>query len=279
MINKYKKRVSSFFLSCIIPGFLMAQSTTTIFADAEHHHQKWKLIFSDKFSSSGTFDESKWSYSPRGNPAWARFLTPSSAYVFQKRGKLTLIMDDKIVEGDKIPYHSGGIQTAEKFSLTYGKVEVRAKFNKGKGSWPAIWMMPEKPIYGNWPASGEIDIMEHVNHEQVVHQTIHNSQVTDAEGGSTATNQATYKAGKFNTYSITWTPTSIVFYVNGAYQYTYMREHNGGAKQWPFDKPFYLILNQSGGAGWPGIIDQTDLPFVMEVDWVKIYKAQNQIKE
>lgn len=279
MINKSIKLVLAVLLIFMISFSLMAQSLNNPVKDGarkvnnENHHQKWKLIFSDHFSLSGKFDESKWSFSPRGNPAWAKFLTPSADYVFQKGGKLILRMDDQSISDDKIPYHSGGIQSSEKFNLTYGKVEVRAKFNKGKGSWPAIWMMPENPLYGNWPGSGEIDIMEHVNQENVVHQTIHNGYVTDAQGGSSATHKAVYKEREYNTYSVSWTQDSIAFYVNSVHQYTYKRDADGGSKQWPFDKPFYLILNQSGGAGWPGSVDKADLPFVMEVDWVRVYRA------
>ncbi|QPH40569.1 glycoside hydrolase family 16 protein [Pedobacter endophyticus] len=259
-------------LMLFIPISLTAQPAKQV-QTTTSKNKSWKLIFSDDFSAAGKFDENKWSYSPRGNPAWAKFLTPSAEYVFQKSGNLILRMDDRAIDGDKVPYHSGGIQTAEKFNLTYGKVEVRAKFNSGKGSWPAIWMMPEKPLYGNWPASGEIDIMEHVNHEKVVHQTIHNGMVTDAEGGSSATHQASYKENKYNIYSIIWAPDSITFHVNGVHEYTYRRDAPGGSRQWPFDQPFYLILNQSGGAGWPGAIDKLDLPFTMAVDWVRVYKS------
>jgi beta-glucanase (GH16 family) len=234
---------------------------------------KWKLIFSDKFRSRGSFDESKWQYSSRQSPAWARYLTASKDYVQQKSGKLVLRMDKAEIPGDSLPYHSGGIQTSTKFSMLYGKVEVRAKFSKGKGSWPAIWMMPELPAaYGNWPNSGEIDIMEHVNNEKHVHQTIHNAAVTNAAGASNATHQASYKEGEFNTYGIIWKPNVIEFYVNDVLQYTYAKPAGGSSREWPFDKPFYLILNQSGGAGWPGVLDEADLPFEMRVDWVKVYQ-------
>ncbi|TKC09539.1 glycoside hydrolase family 16 protein [Pedobacter frigoris] len=234
--------------------------------------KSWKLVFSDEFNKTGDFDTSKWSYCKRWQPAWAKFLTASSDYVSQDGKNLVLRMDNKVISGDDIPYHSGGIQTSGKFSITYGKVEVRAKFNKGKGSWPAIWMMPESNTYGGWPKSGEIDIMEHVNTESVIHHTIHNAQVTGADGGSTATKSVPYNENDFNTYSIIWNQNEIQFYTNGTLQYTYTKPTNTTSKEWPFDKPFYLILNQSGGAGWPGKIIDTDLPFKMEVDWVRVYK-------
>ncbi|MEJ5964235.1 family 16 glycosylhydrolase [Pedobacter immunditicola] len=233
----------------------------------------WNLVFSDEFNTVGNFDTSKWTYSPRLSPAWAKYLTSSPTYAAQNGNDMVLRMDNAVIAGDPVPYHSGGIQTSTKFNFLYGKVEVRAKFKQGQGSWPAIWMMPEVPVsYGGWPNSGEIDIMEHVNYENVVHQTIHNGSVTNANGGSSATKTTTYNTADYNTYGIVWSPGAIQFYVNNVLQYTYTKAANASSAQWPFDKPFYLILNQSGGAGWPGAINNADLPFHMNVDWIRVYK-------
>jgi beta-glucanase (GH16 family) len=234
---------------------------------------EWNLVFSDEFNTTGNFDANKWTYSPRLSPAWAKYLTSSPAYAAQNGNDLVLRMDNAVIAGDPVPYHSGGIQTSTKFNFLYGKVEVRARFKQGQGSWPAIWMMPEVPVaYGSWPNSGEIDIMEHVNYEDVVHQTIHNATVTNAQGASTATKTTAYNTADYNIYGIVWSPRAIQFYVNNVLRYTYTRAANATSAQWPFDKPFYLILNQSGGAGWPGAINNADLPFNMNVDWIRVYK-------
>jgi beta-glucanase (GH16 family) len=185
-------------------------------------------------------------------------------------------MDNTAVAGDNVPYHSAGIETFNKFSFKYGKVEVRAKFTGGKGSWPAIWMMPEKNVYGDWPNSGEIDMMEHVNDEKVIHHSIHNAHVTDADGSSSATKTVAYNAGDYNIYGVIWTSEKIEFYTNNILTYTYHKTANATSRDWPFDQPFYLILNQSGGAGWPGAINDSDLPFSMQVDWVKVYQEKEQ---
>jgi beta-glucanase (GH16 family) len=234
--------------------------------------KKWKLVFQDEFNGNGSFDTTRWSFCKRGNPAWARYLTQSADYAFLDGSNLVLRMDNKQIPGDDVPYHSGGIQTKGKFSFLYGKVEVRAKFTGGRGSWPAIWMMPEKDTYGGWPRSGEIDIMEHVNREEVIHQTIHNAAVTNASGGSTAAERSRYNAGDYNVYGVVWMRDKIEFYVNNTLRYVYHKPVNTTTQAWPFDQPFYLILNQSGGAGWPGPITDDDLPFSMQVDWVKVYQ-------
>lgn len=268
-----------YLLSGIFIGFFLLsdlRSSASVgdarLASSDSAAKKWRMVFRDEFKSKGEFDKKKWSFSPRGKVAWNKFLTSSSDYAHVKGGNLVLRMDNKPVAGDSVPYHSGGISTLGKFSFTYGKVEVRARFKHGQGSWPAIWMMPEASEYGQWPSSGEIDIMEHLNHDTVFYQTIHNAHVTNANGGSSASHQSPFVSNDFNVYGIIWTKDAIEFYVNNTLQYTYRKPLNASSKEWPFDKPFYLILNQSGGVGWPGPLVESDLPFQMEVDWVRVYK-------
>jgi len=270
------KNIYSIIIGCSI--LLAGCKTISQVSDSGLSHArskvKWNLVFEDQFNSKGNFDESKWGYSKRGNAAWMKYLTSSPEYVYQDGKNLVLRMDNKVIEGDDALYHSAGIQTKGKFSFLYGKVEVRAKFKTGKGSWPAIWMMPENSLYGDWPNSGEIDIMEHVNNENVIHQTIHNGSVTNKEGGSTATDNTLYKVDDYNIYGVVWTSDSIQFFVNNILQYTYTKSDDADSKSWPFDQPFYLILNQSGGLGWPGKLDEADLPFYMHVDWVRVYQEK-----
>lgn len=230
------------------------------------------LIWSDEFDENGSFDSNKWSYAKRGRVAWNKFITHDEKYAHQKNGNLVLRMDNKQIPGDTMLYHSGGIQSSTKFSLKYGKVEVKAKFTQGRGSWPAIWMMPE-PEYakGTWPDCGEIDIMEHVNNEPVIHQTLHNAAHTRKSGVSTATKSSNYNINDYNVYTMIWTPDEIKFYLNNELKYIYSKQKEWGNKEWPYDVPFYLILNQAGGAGWPGKITDDDLPFQMDVDYVRVY--------
>ena len=258
----------------IVTGSCAKQILKVKAAKQDKDSNTYELVFVDEFDKDGSFDTNKWTYAERWHPAWAKYLTASADYVKQSQGNLLLRMDDAVIEGDPVPYHSGGIQTTQKFSFKYGKVEARAKFNQGQGSWPAIWMMPETPVsYGDWPNSGEIDIMEHVGKEEWVHQTVHNAKLTDAEGASSATHKTNYEINGYNTYGIVWEPTKIEFFVNDQLQYTYHKPQNATAAEWPYDQAFYLILNQSGGAGWPGPIVKEDLPFEMEVDYIRVYQT------
>ena len=174
-------------------------------------------------------------------------------------------------ETDPRGYKSGSIRTdSGKFDFTYGKVEIKAKFSSGNGSWPAIWMMPASSEHGGWPASGEIDIMEHIKDLDVAVQTVH----------TTGTEQKTYpfghsgskfKRGEWNIWGIEWNDKKIDFMVNGEVCATYYNK-GLGAVQWPFDIPFFLILNVAGGKGMAGPINEKHLPFTMQVDYVRVYQ-------
>jgi beta-glucanase (GH16 family) len=270
----YMKKFNWITICLFVFSFCSAQNSLAQL-ETTNNGKTWELIFNDDFNINPGFDTTKWSYCQRGNAAWTKFLAPSSDYAFSKDGNLVLMMNSKLIAGDNLPYHCGGLNTVGKFTFLYGKVVVKAKFTKGKGSWPAIWMMPENSTYGGWPKSGEIDIMEHVNNEDVIHQTIHNAAVTDASGGSVVTKAVPYIPGEYNLYGIIWAKDKIEFYVNDTLTYTYSKPVNATSRDWPFNQPFHLIVNQSGGAGWPGSIITSDLPFNMKVDWVKVYQLKS----
>lgn len=232
-----------------------------------------RVIFEDNFDQSSSIpDTAKWVLCPKGTPAWARYLSESYDQAYVKDGKLVLV-------GEKINgvYKTGGVKTQGKVEFKYGKVEVSARFAKSsKGGWPAIWMMPSAPTYPGWPACGEIDIMEQLNHDKIVYQTIHN-HYKNTLGNNTPkpTVTAPYNQGGFNVYALDWTKDALTFSINGVVKLTYPNLHladESVKKQWPFDAPFYLILNQAlGGAGtWPGAITDSELPAIMEIDWVRV---------
>ncbi len=232
----------------------------------------WNLIFNDEFSTGSTFDNTKWGYCPRATSDWAKYLTSSISYVNVSNNNLQLNMDNAVISGDTAKYHSGGIQSSGKFSFTYGKIQVRAKFTQGQGSWPAIWMLPQTSTYGGWPNSGEIDLMEHLNNDNIVYLTLHGQSLSSGSAYTTG-----FTANQYNTYGIEWFPNALTFYVNNTIVGTYSRSASGGSAQWPFSIPFYLILNQSGGGSWGGPITNSALPFNMGVDYVRVYQPDTSV--
>jgi beta-glucanase (GH16 family) len=228
------------------------------------------VIFEDNFDQTSSIpDQTKWSLctSYISDP----HISGSYDQAYVKDGKL-------ILKGEKIGgvYKTGGIWTKDKVDFTYGKVEVCAKFNSAQGSWPAIWMMPYETD-PNIPAEGEIDIMEQVNHETEVYQTLHSYYITDLQQ-LVPLRQASpkYNVNQFNVYAVDWTPERLTFSVNGKVSFTYPNMHladEATKRQWPYKKPFYIILNIYLGGGWPGAINDAELPASMEVDWVRVTRT------
>ena len=252
-----------------------ATNTVTASKDTTSNNTKTNdenVIFQDDFNQTSSIpDQTKWVLCPTlPGVAWGNYLSKSYDQAYVSNGVL-------VVKGEKVngTYKAGGIQTYGKFSFTYGKIEVRARFKTAQGGWPAIWLMPDDMSAG-WPSCGEIDIMEQVSYETDVHQTVHTHYANDL-GKIDPIRSVTkpFNTGQFNTYGVNWTPEMVQFTINGQVTLSYPNMHlsdEASMKQWPFNKNFYVILNFAlGGAGtWPGTITDSDLPGYMEVDWVKV---------
>lgn len=224
-------------------------------------NNNWKLIFEDNFDGT-SFNPATWGYSQ-----WEDLFIPSLVEV--KNGNL--IMTSKYGDDGKV--HGGGINTQGKFSFLYGKVEVRARLKTGGGAFSAIWMMPENESAG-WPACGEVDIMEQIGTESSVYHTIH-TDYTYTQGIKTPPNSGhpAVSVNNYNTYGLQWYPDRMDFFVNGIFTFTYPRIVTNKLGQWPFDKAFYIKLEQKAGGSWAGTPNQAAMPFIMEVDWVKVYQS------
>lgn len=233
-------------------------------------HRVWKLVWEEDFNTDGPVNNEKWSLVSKGTSDWKQYMTPSNELAFVQGGSL-ILKARKTTTG----YETSGITSANKYHVKYGKVEVRAKLSAGQGTWPAIWMMPQQSVYGSWPKSGEIDIMEHLNHDTKVWQVIHSHYVdnlgikNDPQYSSTTP----FTVGAYNTFGIEWFPDKIDFIVNGAVTFSYPKKANLPADQlqWPFDQSFHLILNQALGGAWVGTINDAVLPVQTEIDYVKVF--------
>lgn len=236
----------------------------------------WTVVFEDDFEGSSSIpDQSKWVLCKKASSNWARYLSESYDQAYQKDGSLFLVAEK--VDGE---YKTAGIETRGKFDFEYGEVECRARFVRmPQGNHTGIWMMPAPPAE-QWPKSGEIDIMEHLNKDDIIYQTIHSWYSDDMGHKDDPLSQKTVQINKddWNIYGIKWTPEKITYTVNGQEYLSYPNLHiegETGAYQWPFSHPFYLILSQSlGGEGtWAGPIDDSELPAIFEIDWIKVKQS------
>ena len=169
-------------------------------------------------------------------------------------------------------YTSGKINTKDKIEFQYGTIEVRAKLATGQGIWPAIWMLPYDISEIGWPLAGEIDIMEYVGKApQEVHNTLHTADSYGQSKNTKITTIETIEEG-FHIYKADWTKEAIKFFIDGVLVYTFSPEIKND-KTWPFDKPFYLLLNLAIGGNFGGPeVDDAIFPQKFYIDYVKIHK-------
>ena len=242
------------------------------------HKNGKTLVWSDEFNGNGLPDSTKWNYDVGGDGYGnneAQFYTKNRLEnARQENGNLVIEARKENWKNSK--YTSARLLTRGKHSWKYGTFEIRAQLPKGRGTWPAIWMMSEN--MKNWPEDGELDIMEHVGYNQgFIHATAHtkkynhiiNTQKTDTLFVKDASE-------KFHVYRMDWSPGKIDVYVDDEKYYTYINtEKNYDA--WPFDQPFFMILNLAIGGNWGGQkgIDDQIFPQKFYIDYVRIYKKKN----
>ncbi len=273
---------------------------------------EWTLVWSDEFDGD-RIDRAKWGYDVDcwgGGNDEHQCYTKSARNAAIKNGKLVITARNEQVTGPALPEHlrrgssaqeaevvrgmsSARLNTRRKAAWRYGRFEVRAKLPQGQGTWPAIWMLPEKDHYGAWAASGEIDILEAVNlgvqcekcpggRENTILGTLH-------FGGKWPKNLLKGEEvafpevldGGFHTYAIEWYPDRIIWKVNGrTYAERRMTEWSttGSRKPGaPFDQPFHLILNLAIGGKLAesrgvGGVRPDGYPKRMEIDWVRVWQ-------
>lgn len=260
---------------------LISVMVANFVASGQTDSRKWQLVWQDEFSYTGLPDSTRWNYDTRGNEygwgnnekQWYNVANIRNTEVNNGTLKIRAFKDSA---GNKA-YSSGRITTLHKGDWKYGKVEVRAKLPKGNGTWPAIWMLSTHNGYGGWPASGEIDIMEHVGYKpDSVFATAHTKDFNHVK--KTQVGIKTYlptATTDFHVYGLEWEEDEYRCYVDGFHYFTF-KNNKTGVGAWPFDQPFYLILNLAIGGGLGGKmgIDDSKFPHVFEVDYVRIYQQK-----
>lgn len=240
---------------------------------------KKTLVWSDEFNYTGLPDPNKWSYDTAGNATgWgnneAEFYTKARLKNAEvKNGYLSINAIKEEYKG--FHYTSARLITTGKGDWLYGRMEIKAKLPDGRGMWPAIWMLPTDWVYGNWPSSGEIDIMENVGFDPyVIVASAHTSSYNHVQG-TQKNNKTTINDcyTDFHVYALEWESNEYKVYVDSTLYFTFKNEGTG-YKAWPFDKKFHLLLNVAVGGNWGGTkgIDDSIFPRSMVVDYVRVYQ-------
>ena len=234
------------------------------------HVQGSKPTWEENFN---TLDFSRWSKIPRGPSDWNRHMSNYDSLFAIKDGKLVLRgINNTTQTQDTAKFITGGVYTKDKVGFGFGRLEIRAKLGNATGAWPAFWMLGQGRKY---PEGGEIDIMEHLSHDNIVYQTVHsyytitlNEKKNPPQGGTARINP-----NEFNTYAVEKHKDSLVFFVNNQRTFAYPRINTTKKDQFPYaEGDHYLLLDMQLGGNWVGKVDPKQLPVEMEIDWVKFYK-------
>lgn len=236
-----------------------------------------QLVWSDEFDYRGLPNSNKWGYDT-GSHGWGN--NELQHYTYKRLQNARVKNGKLVIEVRKEPYNgahytSARLVTKGRGDWKYGRVDVRAKLPKGRGLWPAIWMLPTGWEYGGWPKSGEIDIMEHVGYmpDSVVlsvHTEKYNHAIATQKNTSVLLTDV-YSA--YHVYSIEWRADAIDFLIDDKKHFTFQKSGNG-SDTWPFDKAFHLLLNVAVGGNWGGLhgVDDSVFPKKMKIDYVRIYQ-------
>lgn len=258
------------FKSSGVGVYFVALNTAPIF-----DKNAMKLIYSDEFEGSGDIDNSRWTREVH-EAGW----TNEEAQSYTDRIENSYLEDGKLViKAMKESYGNGQYTSARlisKESFLYGKFDIVAKLPTGEGTWPAIWMMPADNLYGEWPKSGEIDIMENVGKEpEWIHGSLHSEKYNFKNG-----NQVTKKVSiptnysEYHTYSVIWTPEYIEFLVDEVPYLKHSYDEVAEPSRWeayPYDKHYNILLNLAVGGNWGGEIDDSIIPAYFYIDSIKVY--------
>jgi beta-glucanase (GH16 family) len=240
---------------------------------------RWRFAeqpaWQDEFEGSGAPDPAKWGYD-LGGDGWGnnelQFYTDRIDNAFIRDGVLHVVARREAQGGRD--YTSARLVSKHRGDVLYGRIEARAKLPSGRGTWPAIWMLPTDWTYGGWPKSGEIDIMEHVGYDpERVHISVHTESYHHSIGTQkTATRIIKGAMEGYHVYRVDWTPDAIRGYIDDVPMFAFANEGTGPAA-WPFDQRFHVLLNLAVGGNWGGKegVDTTVFPATLLVDWVRVY--------
>ncbi len=243
------------------------------------------LIWSDDFNgpAGASPDSNNWSFDTGGggwgNDELQSYTSRPQNASLDGQGDLVITAraeNYKDPGGLTSKYTSARLQTLNTFQFQYGLAEARIQVPSGKGLLPAFWMLGNNAYDSSesWPGCGEIDAMEVLGSEpSIVNGTLHGPWPWAPDGvGGTAESSTPLSAG-FHVYGVEWSPGSISFLLDGAVYKTITPADLPPGAAWPFQHPYFLLLNLAVGGVWPGSLNaSTQFPARMTVDWVRVWQ-------
>lgn len=242
------------------------------------------LVWSDEFAGpAGAFKTAaRWTFITGGG-GWGNselqcYTTSRSNAATNGQGQLVIAAlrtpGHRCTDGHLNAFTSARITTQKSFTVTHGRLEIRAKLPSGPGSWPAFWALGANQSKVGWPLCGEIDVMEHTgNRPQVTTSAAHLARYTGGQWYATRISPAsTTLTSQFHVYAVDWTSSSLTFYrdkvVTGVITRAEVVKHGA----WPFDKPFFILLNLAMGGNYAGSVPlSVTSPQRYVIDYVRLY--------
>ena len=247
--------------------------------DAPTSYPGYTLAWADEFNGT-TLNMTDWSFeNGDGCPGlcgWGNneleYYTSRPENLFFQDGKMIIEARKENYAGKS--YTSSKILTRGKKVFKYARIDIRAKLPKGKGIWPAFWLLPQNNVFGGWPKSGEIDLMEMIGHEP--NRTYGTLHFGPGPGSTQLGRNYTLPSGIFNdefhVFSLEWTNNQIKWLVDGNLYSTFTNA-DFGANNYPFNEDFFLIVNMAVGGNWPGNPDaSTYFPQWLILDYIRVYQ-------
>jgi beta-glucanase (GH16 family) len=255
------------------------------------------LVWSDEFDTNGSVNSIKWFHQtqlPAGGNWFnneQQHYTDRLANSFVENGNLNIVAKKESYTNQGVTKQYTSARLNSKFAFKYGRVDIRAKAPNDSGTWPALWLLGKNvnedggyfdSSFGttDWPACGELDIMEHGIFPDKPKNYIGSAIHTPSSSGNTVNKggiQASDIAQEYHVYSMNWSPNQISFLLDGVLYYTYNPSVKN-ASTWPFDKEQYLLLNIAMG-GFAGTIPSNFVQSSMTIDYVRVYQGiQNDVQ-
>lgn len=235
----------------------------------------YQLVFEEDFSKQISLNPTIWNreVGSKWSNNESQCYTDSQNHCFIKDGTLHLVA--QLYSQTNCKYQSARINTLNKKHFQYGKFIFRAKMPNGKGSWPAIWFLGTNvKEHVRWPLCGEIDLVEFAGNRSgtissAIHTESYNHRNQTQKGKRI---QLPTASSEFHDYQLEWTPEFLSFSVDNNEYLHIEKQETDTAREWPFDQPYYLIINLAVGGWYGGEIDDSTFPYELEVASIKVFQ-------